>query len=157
MWAVSARLGFILSLLPAHLLLRPSFWTGPHLCYVMPSLLLSAATLILGTATASAWLLSLHPSSSWSYAIGESLVIYRSKQSNSSFRASYFTALIPILFFNWLSSLPSHEIQKKRNLIVRWKLLYFSIFILLSEIISLCEEHCLSLVIPKILMTVIDE
>lgn len=81
------------------------------LCYALPSPL-SAATLILDTA--STWLLSLHPSSSWSCSIGESLVIYRSTQSNSSFQDSNFTALIPLLFCNGLSSLFSMKSRKRK-------------------------------------------
>lgn len=156
MWAAVATPASILSLLPAHFLLRPSFLTCPHLCYAMPSLLLSATTLILDAAFA--WLPSLHPSPSQPHSISESLV-YGSTQSNSSFIASNFMALIPIPFIFQLIIFTSfHEIQKKKNLTVEWKIIYFPIFISLSKIIFLCIDALyISGKISKILVTMITE
>lgn len=95
--------------------------SSPLLCFA--PLLRSVATLIL--ATASAWLLSLHASSSWSHFIGESLV-YCSTQSNSSFGTSNFMALIPILsifqliiftyFFPWNPEKEKSVCRVKTNL-----------------------------------------
>lgn len=68
-------------------------------------------------------------------------------------------ALIPIPFIFQLIIFTSfHEIQKKKNLTVEWKIIYFPIFISLSKIIFLCIDALyISGKISKILVTMITE
>lgn len=143
-----------------HFLPRPSFLTCSHLCYAMPSPLLCHVLLSpLRCHSHPRFCLCLAPVSlslPFSVWLRESLV-YCSTQSNSSFIASNFMTLIPILFiFQLIIFTCFHKTQKKKNLTVKWKIIYFPTWILLSKIIFLCVDALLiSGKISKILVTMI--